>query len=195
MPWFPIHFFSFFWKKKCFNFIHVFLSETVPRKLPWTPKVRQKDLDSFLDYTRMKFVGFTLKDDRTTLAGLPQPIHDSVRVLNSHMYKSLAELQIEVKITSSFFLFCNSPRPQPTHKVHLVLTQKGKTVFHSFSFIFFGCQFVMIRFFSSFFTRLSIMKNEWYMNEWCVLKTYFNCIILYNLLLLNFSSALVLTWF
>ena len=32
-----------------------------PRVLPWTPKVRQKDLDTFLDYTRMKFVGFTLK--------------------------------------------------------------------------------------------------------------------------------------
>ena len=43
-------------------------------------------------------VGFTLKDDRTTLAGLPNPIHEGVRVLNSHMYRSLAELQIEVRI-------------------------------------------------------------------------------------------------
>ena len=78
--------------------IFFFLSEKVSRTLPWTPKVRQKDLDSFLDYTRMKFVGFTLKDDRTTLAGLPNPIHEGVRVLNSHMYRSLAELQIEVRI-------------------------------------------------------------------------------------------------
>ena len=69
--------------------------------LPWTPKVRQKDLDSFLDYTRMKFVGFTLKDDRTTLAGLPEPIHEGVRILNSHMYKSLAELQIDVSLNVS----------------------------------------------------------------------------------------------
>ena len=60
--------------------------------------MRQKDLDSFLDYTRMKFVGFTLKDDRTTLAGLPEPIHEGVRILNSHMYKSLAELQIDVSL-------------------------------------------------------------------------------------------------
>merc|ERR1711981_303375 len=66
-----------------------------PRVLPWTPKVRQKDLDTFLDYTRMEFVGFTLKDDRTTLAGLPQPIHEGVRILNTHMYRSLTELQIE----------------------------------------------------------------------------------------------------
>ena len=71
--------------------------EVIKRTLPWTPKVRQKDLDSFLDYTRMKFVGFTLNNDRTTLAGLPNPIHEGVRILNSHMYKSLAELQVEVE--------------------------------------------------------------------------------------------------
>ena len=45
----------------------------------------------------MKFVGFTLNNDRTTLAGLPNPIHEGVRILNSHMYKSLAELQVEVE--------------------------------------------------------------------------------------------------
>ena len=71
--------------------------EIIPKTWPWTPKVRQKDLDSFLDYTRMKFVGYTLRDDRTTLAGLPDPIHEGVRILNSHMYTSIAELQIEVR--------------------------------------------------------------------------------------------------
>jgi hypothetical protein len=45
----------------------------------------------------MKFVGFTLNNDRTTLAGLPPPIHEGVDILKSHLYKSLAELQIEVK--------------------------------------------------------------------------------------------------
>jgi hypothetical protein len=44
----------------------------------------------------MKFVGFTLKNDRTTLAGLPPPIHEGVEILKSHLYKSLADLQIEV---------------------------------------------------------------------------------------------------
>ena len=39
----------------------------------------------FLDYTRPKFVGFTLEGDRTTLAGLPQPIHEGVRILSKHM--------------------------------------------------------------------------------------------------------------
>ena len=51
-------------------------------------------------------VGFTLKDDRTTLAGLPNPIHEGVRVLNSHMYRSLAELQIEVRIVFSKKILC-----------------------------------------------------------------------------------------
>ena len=49
----------------------------------------------FLDYTRTKFVGFTLEGDRTTLAGLPQPIHEGVRILSKHMYRSLSEVQIE----------------------------------------------------------------------------------------------------
>ncbi|XP_034247106.1 striatin-interacting protein 1 homolog [Thrips palmi] len=63
--------------------------------LPWMPKVRAKDLDNFLDNTRMKFVGFPLPGDRDTLIGLPEPIHEGVSVLKQHMYTSLAELQIQ----------------------------------------------------------------------------------------------------
>jgi hypothetical protein len=40
-----------------------------------------KDLDQFLDNTRIKFVGFQLQGDRESLAGLPQPIHEGVKVL------------------------------------------------------------------------------------------------------------------
>ncbi|XP_033647185.1 striatin-interacting protein 1 homolog isoform X1 [Asterias rubens] len=64
------------------------------RQLPWTPKVRQKDLDIFLDHTRRKFVGFQVPSDRSTLAGLPQPIHEGVNVLKKHVYVSLSEIQI-----------------------------------------------------------------------------------------------------
>nr|CAG4649973.1 EOG090X01YQ [Sida crystallina] len=71
-------------------------STPAPRKaLPWTPKVRQKDVDQFLDATRIKFVGFPLQNDRVSLAGLPQPIHEGVRVLKQHMYLSLSEIQIQ----------------------------------------------------------------------------------------------------
>ncbi|GAB1861880.1 Protein FAM40A [Camponotus japonicus] len=62
--------------------------------LPWTPKVRQKDVDSFLEVARLKFVGYKLQGDRESLAGLPQPIHEGVITLKKHMYTSLAEIQI-----------------------------------------------------------------------------------------------------
>lgn len=73
-------------------------STPVPTKgkgLPWTPKARQKDLDQFLENTRVKFVGFQLQGDRVSLAGLPQPIHEGVEVLKHNMYTSLAEIQIQ----------------------------------------------------------------------------------------------------
>ncbi|XP_053655458.2 striatin-interacting protein 1 homolog isoform X1 [Cherax quadricarinatus] len=69
-------------------------NNTTNKGLPWTPKVRQKDIDSFLDSTRIKFVGFQLQGDRTSLAGLPLPIHEGVKVLNKHVYISLSEIQI-----------------------------------------------------------------------------------------------------
>lgn len=51
------------------------------RGLPWKPKVRQKDIDLFLENARLKFVGYNLQGDRATLAGLPQPIHEGVKTL------------------------------------------------------------------------------------------------------------------
>lgn len=62
--------------------------------LPWAPKVRQKDIDSFLDHTRMKFVGYTLPNDRTTTAGLPEPIVEGIKILQNHVYVSLSDVQI-----------------------------------------------------------------------------------------------------
>ncbi|XP_077865953.1 striatin-interacting protein 1 homolog [Saccoglossus kowalevskii] len=74
-----------------------------PRILPWTPKVRQKDVELFLDHTRNKFVGFQIGGDQSTVAGLPQPIHEGVRILKKHVYVSLSELQItqEEEITKN----------------------------------------------------------------------------------------------
>lgn len=64
-------------------------------RLPWAPKVRQKDIDQFLDISRTKFIGYTLQDDHTTLAGFPHPIQGGFRTLQRHMYVSLAEIQIK----------------------------------------------------------------------------------------------------
>jgi len=68
------------------------------RNLPWKQKVRQGDLDAFLDQTRKKFLGFgDLVNDSTTLIGLPYPIHESVRTLKQHLYISLAEEHVKVE--------------------------------------------------------------------------------------------------
>ncbi|KAM7431994.1 Striatin-interacting protein 2 [Porites harrisoni] len=59
------------------------------------PKVRQKDVDIFLDNTRNKFVGFQLRGDSHTIAGLPGPIHEGLSILKKHMYVSLSEIQVK----------------------------------------------------------------------------------------------------
>ncbi|XP_041970638.1 striatin-interacting protein 1 [Aricia agestis] len=70
----------------------------LPRSLPWKSKVRQKDIDMFLDNVRIKFVGYSLPGDRQTIAGLPQPIHEGIEILKKHMYTSLSEIQVEREI-------------------------------------------------------------------------------------------------
>ncbi|KAL5245111.1 hypothetical protein ACI65C_012521 [Semiaphis heraclei] len=67
----------------------------VIKGLPWVPKVRQKDIQFFLDQTRIKFLGFKLDNDIETLIGLPDPIHESVAILKQYMYTSLADYQIK----------------------------------------------------------------------------------------------------
>lgn len=64
-------------------------------RLPWEPKVRQKDVDLFLDLSRHKFLGYTLNNDRESEVGLPRPILEGIRTLKEHMYVSLADLQIK----------------------------------------------------------------------------------------------------
>ncbi|KAL5238108.1 hypothetical protein ACI65C_005518 [Semiaphis heraclei] len=71
----------------------------VIKGLPWLPKVRQKDIQIFLDQTRIKFLGFKLDNDIETLIGLPDPIHESVAILKQYMYTSLADYQIKKEET------------------------------------------------------------------------------------------------
>uniref|UniRef100_A0A8C3AVY8 Striatin interacting protein 2 n=1 Tax=Cyclopterus lumpus TaxID=8103 RepID=A0A8C3AVY8_CYCLU len=66
-----------------------------PKGLPWAPKVREKDIEHFLETSRNKFIGFTLGNDTDTLVGLPRPIHESVKTLKQHKYVSIAEVQIK----------------------------------------------------------------------------------------------------
>uniref|UniRef100_A0A674ERA1 Striatin interacting protein 2 n=1 Tax=Salmo trutta TaxID=8032 RepID=A0A674ERA1_SALTR len=68
---------------------------SLPKGLPWAPKVREKDIEHFLETSRNKFIGFTLGNDTETLVGLPRPIHESVKTLKQHKYVSIAEMQIK----------------------------------------------------------------------------------------------------
>ncbi|XP_014022350.1 striatin-interacting protein 1 homolog isoform X3 [Salmo salar] len=52
-----------------------------PKGLPWAPKVREKDIEHFLESSRSKFIGYTLGNDTDTVVGLPRPIHESIRTL------------------------------------------------------------------------------------------------------------------
>ncbi|KAE8623544.1 hypothetical protein XENTR_v10005646 [Xenopus tropicalis] len=65
-----------------------------PKGLPWAPKVREKDIEMFLESSRSKFIGYTLGSDTNTVVGLPRPIHESIRTLKLHKYTSVAEVQI-----------------------------------------------------------------------------------------------------
>ncbi|XP_018412749.1 PREDICTED: striatin-interacting protein 1 [Nanorana parkeri] len=65
--------------------------------LPWAPKVREKDIEIFLESSRSKFIGYTLGSDTDTVVGLPRPIHESIRTLKLHKYTSIAEVQIRLE--------------------------------------------------------------------------------------------------
>jgi hypothetical protein len=68
------------------------------KTLPWRPKVRLCELESFLDQERKKFLGYgDLLNDLETLVGLPQPIHESVKILKQHLFASLSEEQIKLE--------------------------------------------------------------------------------------------------
>ncbi|XP_040280029.1 striatin-interacting protein 1 [Bufo bufo] len=68
-----------------------------PKGLPWAPKVREKDIEIFLESSRSKFIGYTLGSDTDTVVGLPRPIHESIRTLKLHKYTSIAEVQIHLE--------------------------------------------------------------------------------------------------
>ncbi|XP_064632355.1 striatin-interacting protein 1 homolog isoform X2 [Lineus longissimus] len=118
--------------------------------LPWIPKVRQRDLENFLEQTRSKFVGFQVRDDQNSLAGMPQPIHEGVKVLKQHLYISLSEVQIkreeeiaknplskpeeDIEVTPAEILYCGMLPNLPQYMIALLKillaaapTSKAKT--------------------------------------------------------------------
>lgn len=60
----------------------IFVFTLTAIRLPWAPKVRQKDIDQFLYDSRNKFIGFSFTGDHRSLAGLPHPIHEGFNILH-----------------------------------------------------------------------------------------------------------------
>ena len=55
-------------------------------------------MEQFLEHTRAKFVGFQVKNDHTSLAGLPQPIHEGVKVLRQVIF-TVMMMMIQMMVT------------------------------------------------------------------------------------------------
>lgn len=72
----------------------------VVSKLPWAPKVRQKDIDQFLYDSRNKFIGYSFTGDHNSLAGLPHPIHEGYNILKRVNSKS-PEISTHIQIKPS----------------------------------------------------------------------------------------------
>uniref|UniRef100_F1KTD6 Protein FAM40B n=1 Tax=Ascaris suum TaxID=6253 RepID=F1KTD6_ASCSU len=73
--------------------------------LPWKPKVREEDIEAFLQHERMKFFGYRLPSDSTTVFGLPPPILKSVEALRRHLYISLNDTQAAREKVLNRYLF------------------------------------------------------------------------------------------
>uniref|UniRef100_A0A8C8ERA5 Striatin interacting protein 1 n=1 Tax=Oncorhynchus tshawytscha TaxID=74940 RepID=A0A8C8ERA5_ONCTS len=68
-----------------------------PKGLPWAPKVREKDIEHFLESSRSKFIGYTLGNDTDTVVGLPRPIHESIRTLKQVLCSSQHSISMTSK--------------------------------------------------------------------------------------------------
>ena len=65
------------------------------RGLEFRPKVRQSEVDLFIEASTNKFGTFDATNPNSETAGLPRPIQESISVLQAHVYKPLSEVQIK----------------------------------------------------------------------------------------------------
>ncbi|VDD87427.1 unnamed protein product [Enterobius vermicularis] len=75
------------------------------RKIPFRSKVREEDIEVFLDHMRMKFFHYHLPGDSTTTFGLPEATRISVEAMRRNVYVSLGDLQIQREKKLNRYLF------------------------------------------------------------------------------------------
>ena len=64
------------------------------RPLEFRPKARKRDVELFIESCRTKFGCFETGDSDYNFTGLPDPIQESIRVLQDHIYIPLSDVQI-----------------------------------------------------------------------------------------------------
>jgi len=96
-----------------------------PRKpgLPWAPKVKENQIEQFLQQAREKYFGYQIPGDLTTTFCLPKPLELSLDALKRHIYKSLSEIQIaeDVKYNKYPFTQKEVPRNTPIERLYTLL--------------------------------------------------------------------------
>lgn len=62
--------------------------------LDFRPKARSKDVEGFIESCRSKYSCFDSAENGDDLSGLPEPIQESIRVMQQHIYIPLSDIQI-----------------------------------------------------------------------------------------------------
>lgn len=106
--------------------------------LDFRPKARSRDVDGFIESCRSKYGCFEMRETGNDLAGLPEPIQESIRVLRQHIYIPLSDVQIAEEEKAKKWQACCFPsdpdqgeedcgvasitkRDNPTEKLYKVL--------------------------------------------------------------------------
>ena len=63
--------------------------------LDFRPKARSKDVEGFVESCRSKYGCFEVGERGNGLAGLPEPVQESISVLRQHIYVPLSDVQVE----------------------------------------------------------------------------------------------------
>ena len=96
-----------------------------PRKpgLPWAPKVKENQIEQFLQQAREKYFGYQIPGDLATTFCLPKPLELSLEALKRHLYKSLSEIQIseDVKYNKYPFTQKEAVRNTPIERLYTLL--------------------------------------------------------------------------
>lgn len=100
--------------------------------LDFRPKARNKDVEGFIESCRSKYGCFEMGEPGNDLAGLPEPIQESIQVLRQHIYTPLSDIQIseedrlKKERACSFgkdedSLTSTTKRENPTEKLYKIL--------------------------------------------------------------------------